>query len=247
MTLQFPVLKDLILMNYIKSLLQYLGWLLPSSVRSKIIYLISAKKLYFNDDPAQFGEGRLLVDFLKVKGKTTGRYMDIGCYHPIYLSNTYFLHQMGWKGIVVDTRYEKLKEMIKYRGNKVEVLCSAVVPNNHSSQSIDMYFFKKIWSEIDTSSYEEACNKRAETKYSFYHKKIPAIHSSELDLSTVDVLNIDIEGLDYVVLKDLSIQNLPDTILFESTVGDLRGLQLLKNMDYEVIFEAGKTTCMSKL
>ena len=40
--------------------------------------------------------------FLKnyFKKRTDGLYIDIGCYHPIRLSNTKFLYDQGWRIII---------------------------------------------------------------------------------------------------------------------------------------------------
>ena len=42
--------------------------------------------------------------FLKdyFKEKRNGFYIDVGCYHPIRLSNTKFLYDKGWWGINID-------------------------------------------------------------------------------------------------------------------------------------------------
>ena len=31
-----------------------------------------------------------------------GYYVDVGCYHPIHLSNTFLLHKKGWNGVNID-------------------------------------------------------------------------------------------------------------------------------------------------
>ena len=42
--------------------------------------------------------------FLKdyFKEKKDGFYIDVGCFHPIRLSNTKFLYDKGWRGINID-------------------------------------------------------------------------------------------------------------------------------------------------
>ena len=44
------------------------------------------------------------INFLKkyFKSKKNGFYIDVGCYHPIRLSNTMFLYSKGWSGMNVD-------------------------------------------------------------------------------------------------------------------------------------------------
>ena len=42
-------------------------------------------------------------------GLENGNYLDIGCYHPVGISNTFLLHKKGWQGVVVDIDDYKLK------------------------------------------------------------------------------------------------------------------------------------------
>lgn len=56
--------------------------------------------LYFGME----GEDALLRQIYKRKlaeGKP-GRYVDIGCAAPVYISNTYLLYAMGWRGLGID-------------------------------------------------------------------------------------------------------------------------------------------------
>ena len=43
----------------------------------------------------------LFVDWF-FKKKKIGFYVDVGCYHPLQLSNTYLLYKKGWSGINID-------------------------------------------------------------------------------------------------------------------------------------------------
>lgn len=50
---------------------------------------------------SQSGQDRF-VDLI-LHGKRDGRFLDIGCNHPIELSNTYaFETELGWKGLLID-------------------------------------------------------------------------------------------------------------------------------------------------
>ena len=50
-------------MKYFKAILHYIGWHLPLIIRSKLVTILYLKKIYFTGDPAQFGEGKLLIEF----------------------------------------------------------------------------------------------------------------------------------------------------------------------------------------
>lgn len=45
-----------------------------------------------------------LFVFALTEGKTDGYYVDIGCNHESFHSNTYALEQLGWRGLLIDTQ-----------------------------------------------------------------------------------------------------------------------------------------------
>ena len=47
-----------------------------------------------------FGEDLIIKNFFKKK--SSGIYVDIGCYHPYDGSNTHLLFKKGWNGINID-------------------------------------------------------------------------------------------------------------------------------------------------
>ena len=55
----------------------------------------------------QDGEDKILKEIFKYK--KSGLYVDVGCYHPIELSNTALLYNRGWKGINIDISEYSIK------------------------------------------------------------------------------------------------------------------------------------------
>lgn len=53
---------------------------------------------------AQFGEDRVLWQVFREK--RDGFFVEIGAYDGVHLSNTFFLEQMGWRGILVEPIYQ---------------------------------------------------------------------------------------------------------------------------------------------
>ncbi len=49
---------------------------------------------------AQFGEDRVLWEVFRAR--TTGFFVEVGAFDGVTLSNTYFLEQMGWSGVLVE-------------------------------------------------------------------------------------------------------------------------------------------------
>ena len=71
-----------------KSLLRfYRGW-----VRG---FMVTPQKSF-----SQKGEDLIISNFFG--NQAMGYYMDIGCFHPKQISNTYLFHLAGWHGLAVD-------------------------------------------------------------------------------------------------------------------------------------------------
>ena len=49
---------------------------------------------------AQFGEDRILWQVFRQR--PTGYFIEVGAYDGVTLSNTYFLEQMGWRGLLIE-------------------------------------------------------------------------------------------------------------------------------------------------
>ena len=67
-------------------------------------YFYKILKIYRNKKPSihygEFGEDILINRILK--NIKTGRYVDVGCYHPFKGSLTVQLYKRGWRGINID-------------------------------------------------------------------------------------------------------------------------------------------------
>lgn len=73
---------------------------------------------------AQFGEDRILWQVFR--GRTSGYFIEIGAYDGYTLSNTYFLEQMGWNGLLVEPIETLCQQAASYRPRSkiVHAACS---------------------------------------------------------------------------------------------------------------------------
>lgn len=73
---------------------------------------------------AQFGEDRVLWQVFR--GKTDGFFMEIGAFDGYSLSNTYFLEQMGWHGVLVEPIEELCRQAAarRPRSKIIHAACS---------------------------------------------------------------------------------------------------------------------------
>ena len=207
-----------------------------------IKFIKTGKKSY-----SQFNEDLLLMSTVsetKIKYKN---YLDIGCFHPKYLSNTQLLHENGWTGLGVDLSEEKVDYFISKRKPYARGLICAIVPNEDVQKFYKGFFFKKIWSEIDTLSIEVAENKRINFGYSYVEKKVQTMPINKLlkEFGPFDVMNIDIEGLDKLVLSNMDYNLAPQIIIFENSKLDMNSIEIKHLIDngYKLKFSAHISHC----
>lgn len=169
-------------------------------------FLTKSFKLHYS----QFGEDIVLNEILKKEVKK-GFFVDIGCYHPKKHSNTYMLYKRGWSGINIDMEDDKISlfNMIRKRDHNV---LSAVSDKN---EEVTIYRYSKYGLESTIS------NDLAEkSNDEIYDKKIiqartinSIIEESPYKGKQIDVLSIDVEGMDFVVLNSLDFKKYQPKII----------------------------------
>ena len=194
---------------------------------------------------SQYGEDLILLNFFERLGLNDGFYLDIGAYHPTFISNTHLLHTKGWNGVCVDLCEEKLKWFKYKRGSKVRTI-SAAISDNESGVEVSVFKHKRILSEIDTLNKEVAIRNKAELGYDFTEEKIVALNINDLLVKInrkIDFLNIDIEGVDHMVLASIDFNKFkPKVILFEDNEnfgGSTGSISLLLKNGYKHLFSSG--------
>lgn len=154
---------------------------------------------YKQEAYSQEGEDLILARFLDYR--PSGFYVDVGAHHPKRFSNTQRLYHMGWWGINIDAAPGSMSEFRRLRPRDVNVEAAVATTN----QELTFYLFNDP--ALNTFERELALQ-RATGKYKIIR---------EVNLATVplwqlldryvpvgigiDVLSIDVEGLDYDVLR----------------------------------------------
>jgi len=185
---------------------------------------ISSHKIAYNDTPlifaqstySQFGEDMVISELFKILKIERPNYIDIGAFHPLNASNTALLYKQGCRGVNIEANADLLKNFHLQRPNDTNLNVA-----------------------ISTETREDVFYKFAETSKSTllphnleYWKNIdPNLKFEEVRVQTITVdevikeyfngvypafVSIDIEGLDYDVLKRCSFsQNTPYLICVE--------------------------------
>ena len=155
----------------------------------------SNKKTY-----SLFGEDLAALKFFKNKKK--GFYVDIGCYHPTHINNTYLLYKKGWNGINIDVSQFSIDLFKFMRPDDLNYKCAV----SETKKKVNLYYQKEYSQLI-------SINKLTAKKFikGRLKKKIINSYSLEEIFSwgkykdyEIDFLDVDVEGADLLVLKGLN-------------------------------------------
>lgn len=141
---------------------------------------------------SQFGED-LVVSSLPGFDKIDGYYVDIGAFHPIRLSNTYFFHRKGWKGINVEPNPKQFPLFEKARKADINLnLAISASPGTLNFICEDQ--FSRISSTDSTDNNPTTTKVRTETLSRILDDHLPPNQQ-------IDFLSVDCEGHDLVVIE----------------------------------------------
>ena len=147
-----------------------------------------------------FGEDLAALKFFKNKKK--GFYVDIGCYHPTHINNTYLLYKKGWNGINIDLSQFSVDLFKFMRPDDLNYKCAV----SETKKKVNLYYQKEYSQLI-------SINKLTAKKFikGRLKKKIINSYSLEEIFSwgkykdyEIDFLDVDVEGADLLVLKGLN-------------------------------------------
>ena len=154
---------------------------------------------------SQWGEDLSINNFFK--NKKNGVYLDVGAFHPYMFSNTCLLYQKGWSGINIDINPISI-EMFKIARPKDTNLCTTISKNKKEFQIFYDGPFSTV-NTIDKHFYKDYFKKDYDKKNSTF-KILSNSFKEIIDLSKVgnkiDFINIDVEGMDFDILKQINLK-----------------------------------------
>lgn len=169
---------------------------------------------YKTNSYSQEGEDRILQRIFE--GKPSGFYIDIGAHHPFRFSNTYLFYRQGWKGINIEANPDSLTIFNKFRPRDLNLN----VAIGTEGPSLTYYKFE----EPALNSFDQDLSlKRSQEGWKILNKLSIPIKSLSSVLEThlkenqkIDFMTIDVEGLDFEVLKSNNWNKFrPDYLLVE--------------------------------
>jgi len=176
---------------------------IPVSLVAKDI-LGTEKKLY-----SQLDEELVIRDFFQ--DRRDGYFLDIGCADPESGSTTYYLEKhLGWSGIAIDARNE-LRPLWKKKRPKSTFVTYLIT--DHSDTTDPFYVIKGAEGLSSTEKERQFYGKTYEGE----ERKVLSITLNDLltkyKVTTVDFVNLDIEGAELLALAGFDINRYKPELL----------------------------------
>lgn len=204
---------------------------------------------YFpNRQKSYSGEGEDLILAKIFGGKRNGFYIDVGCYHPKINSNTYYFYRRGWRGVNIDANPDSIEKFTSFRKRDVNINAGI----SAEPGILPYYTFE-----------ETAINTFSQTLYE-ERLKIPWVKFKEVTMikteplrdvlsridipGEIDLLDIDVEGLDGEVLRSNDWNRyVPHVVMVEDqntearTYEELETFRFLSPLGYSLIAKTFST------
>ena len=171
-------------------------------IKSKILftiylYYLGIKYRYFlkKNSYSQFGEDLIIEKFF---GQYIGKYVDVGCFHPIKYNNTALLNKKGWSGINIDLNEVSIKFFNVCRKNDLNIAACL----SDKKEDVTIYMDSEF-SALNSIYSENAKNFKFKK---LKKKKVQTKVFSEIVKESFDFLNIDCEGNDYKIIKSIDLK-----------------------------------------
>jgi len=175
---------------------------------SKADYDLKAKTMFDSfQDPAKAWESRLVWDYFK--DLSNGVFIECGANHPVNFSQTWFLEQQGWSGLLIELNPELCALLRAHRPNS-QIFETAV----GSPAQVGEVGVRLAQSHGHTSLLRPlAGQKVSDRKLRVSLRTLDSILAAS-GLTRIDFLSIDVEGLELDVLLGFDLQRWRPQLIF---------------------------------
>lgn len=201
---------------------------------------------------SQEGEDMILNRIFN--GQESGFYVDVGAHHPFRFSNTYYFYKRGWRGINIDAMPGSMRLFRKFRSKDINL----EIPVG-SAEDVLTYF---SFNEPALNSFSEKISRERDGRNGYFIRQEIKLKTSRLssildeylvNKSEIDFLSIDVEGMDFDILKSNDwVKYKPKCILIEvlgSTCADIEASEVslfLRGFGYYVFAKTANTVFFLK-
>ena len=203
--------------------------------------------IYATKSYSQEGEDLILRRIFE--GRVRGFYVDVGAHHPRRFSNTYFFYRRGWRGINIEPRPDAIRAFQSARRRDTNLQLAV----SDCAATLTYYWFDEP--ALNTFDGELARSRLANTPYQLVRtieipvERLDGILERHLPPGQViDFLSIDVEGLDFAVLKSNDWQKFrPQCVLVEALGNSLEDAMrsevasFMKSQGYELFAKTFNT------
>ena len=166
---------------------------------------------------SQCGED-LIVDYIfKLRGISKPSYIDIGANDPYYINNTNIFYQRGCRGINIDANPNCIK---KFQNERPEDINLDIGIGSEKSSRMFYVMNDPTLSTFSETEYQKYMNTG---RHKLLEKKLIKITTLQEVLSVYnnnlfpDFLTIDVEGLDFEIIKSIDFsKTFPKIICIEA-------------------------------
>ncbi|MFM7855629.1 MAG: FkbM family methyltransferase, partial [Flammeovirgaceae bacterium] len=187
--------------------------LFKSHIKKIIFKFLKIPTNYIYNSYSQAGEDCILYFLFQDKKIESISYLDIGTNVPNFGNNTYLFYTRGSKGVCVEADLTLISEINKVRPKDVVLNLGVSVLNKHEAT---FYIFDEP--SINTFDEEEANKRERFGTYKIVDRRIVKLVMinqiiKENFSSYPDLLSLDVESLDFEVLKSLDWDSYPIPVL----------------------------------
>tara|TARA_B110000503_G_scaffold134938_1_gene214634 strand:- start:14 stop:715 length:702 start_codon:yes stop_codon:yes gene_type:complete len=200
---------------------------------------------------SQFGEDLIIESALNIIKEKNITYLDIGANHPFLISNTYYFYRNGSTGTLIEPDPALYKNLKKKRPSDNILNCGVGFGNK--IETAKLYIMDNP--VLNTFSFEEAKRLEQNTNYKIVNdldiELIPINFILEEMKFLPSFISIDVEGLDYEILKNLDTQKyrpaiiVAETLTFEPNTGGRKIekiIELMLEKNYKVFADTRLNT-----
>lgn len=197
----------------------------------------NSKKTY-----SQTGEDIIIRTALNELGIAKPTYLDIGAHHPYYLNNTALFYRQGSRGVNIEPDPSLFENFKKFRKKDINLNIGIA----DKSGSLILYIISSptlnTFSEKEAKYYEKLGYPIVDSK-KIKVMDINSVFKMYFKKSSPDLLSVDVEGLDYQIVKAIDFKKYSPKIICAETIEfskdgsgkkDLRISNLLTKKGYKV-------------
>jgi FkbM family methyltransferase len=196
----------------------------------KFIYWFFLKKSNFSQNE----EEQVLRDFFS--DINNGFYVDVGCHHPRRFSNTALFYKNGWNGINIDASQKNLKlfNVFRKRDKNINALIS------EKPEKLKYYYFDDsalngILSFSKVDYLKDLGYKVINEEFINTQRLDDILVTCNVPDKKIDLLDIDVEGYDFQVLKSIDLNLFyVKVILIETGENENAIIEYLSNYNYNI-------------